>query len=92
LTATIVNSSSDKNLKKDISVIDNSLEKIKKLDGVNFTWKDSNEKSMGVIAQDLQRVFPELVSEDENGLSVNYNGLIAVLIEAIKDLEKLLHK
>lgn len=86
LTATTVNSSSDENLKKDIHTIENALDKIKQLRGVNFTWKDTDEKSAGVIAQELQKVFPELVSENENGLSINYNGLIGVLIEAIKQL------
>jgi hypothetical protein len=86
LTATAVNSSSDENLKKDIATIENALEKVNQLRGVEFTWKDNNEKSMGLIAQELQKVFPELVSEDQNGLSINYNGLIGVLIQAIKEL------
>ena len=87
LTSTIVNSSSDENLKKNITTIENALDKVKQLRGVDFTWKDTNEKGKGVIAQELQKVFPELVSEEDNGkLSVNYNGLIAVLIEAIKEI------
>lgn len=86
LTATTVNSSSDENLKKNIHTIENALDKINQLRGVNFTWKDTDEKSAGVIAQELQKVFPELVSENENGLSINYNGLIGVLIEAVKEL------
>jgi len=86
LTATIVNSTSDENLKKDIHTIENALDKVKQLRGVDFKWIKSEEKSMGVIAQEIQKVFPELVSENENGLSVNYNGLIGVLIEAIKEL------
>ena len=87
LTATSVNSSSDENLKKDITSVGSALDKVKKLRGVDYTWKDTNEKGKGVIAQELQEVFPELVSEEPSGyLSVNYNGLIAVLIEAIKEL------
>ena len=87
LTSTSVNSSSDENLKKDITSVGSALDKVKKLRGVDYTWKDTNEKGKGVIAQELQEVFPELVSEEPNGyLSVNYNGLIAVLIEAIKEL------
>ena len=88
LTATTVNSSSDENLKKDIHTVENALDKIKQLRGVDFTWKETNEKSIGVLAQELQKVFPELVSENESGLTVNYSGLIGVLIEAIKELEK----
>lgn len=86
LTATFVNSSSDENLKKDISTVENALDKVNQLRGVDFTWKESNEKSKGVIAQEIKEVFPELVSEENGTLSVNYNGLIAVLIEAIKEL------
>ena len=87
LTSTSINSSSDENLKKDITSVGSALDKVKKLRGVDYTWKDTNEKGKGVIAQELQEVFPELVSEEPNGyLSVNYNGLIAVLIEAIKEL------
>ena len=88
LSATIVNSLSDEKLKKDISTIDDALDKVKQLRGVDYTWKESEEKSKGVIAQELQEVFPELVSESESGLSVNYNGIIGVLIEAIKDQQK----
>jgi len=87
LTSTIINSSSDESLKKDITTIDSALDKVKQLRGVNFAWKETDQKGKGVIAQELQKVFPELVSEETNGkLSVNYTGLIAVLIEAIKDL------
>ena len=87
LTSTIVNSSSDENLKKDITSVESALDKVKRLRGVDYTWKETDQKGKGVIAQELQEVFPELVSEEPNGyLSVNYNGLIAVLIEAIKEL------
>ena len=87
LTSTVVNSSSDENLKKDISTIEGALDKVKQLRGVDFAWKQSDEKGKGVIAQELQEIFPELVSSDSTGnLSVNYTGLIAVLIEAIKEL------
>ena len=92
LSATIVNSLSDEKLKKDISTIDDALDKVKQLRGVDYTWKQSEEKSKGVIAQELQEVFPELVSESGSGLSVNYNGIIGVLIEAIKEQQKQIDK
>tara|TARA_A100001234_G_C12483004_1_gene324348 strand:- start:197 stop:631 length:435 start_codon:yes stop_codon:yes gene_type:complete len=88
LSATIVNSLSDEKLKKDISTIDGAIDKVKQLRGVDYTWKHSEEKSKGVIAQELREVFPELVVESEDGLSVNYSGIIGVLIEAIKDQQK----
>lgn len=86
LEATIVNSTSDENLKKDIHTIENALDKVKQLRGVDFNWKDNDQKSIGVVAQELQKVFPELVFDDGENLSVNYNGLIGVLIESIKEL------
>lgn len=85
ITCTDINSTSDKNLKEDIVNIENSLDKVSKLNGVKFKWKNSGELSIGVIAQDLEEVFPELVRETEEHKTVNYNGLIGVLIEAIKD-------
>ncbi|MFV0267704.1 MAG: tail fiber domain-containing protein [Draconibacterium sp.] len=113
---------SDKRLKTNIKELDNSLDLIKKVEGVSYNrllnenddiekgnsetekekkgkedydkskskYKDSfeNKKNIGFIAQDIQKIFPELVEEDESGyLSVNYIGLIPVLVEAIKELE-----
>jgi chromosome segregation ATPase len=84
-TSTSFNSSSDINLKKDIIKIENPLETIEQLRGVKFTWKSDDKKSIGVIAQEVEKVLPELVSQG-NVKSVDYNGVIAVLIEAIKEL------
>ncbi len=88
LSATFLNSLSDEKLKKDISTIDNAVDKVMQLRGVDYTWKQSEEKSKGVIAQELQKILPELVSESDDRLSVNYNGIIGVLIEAIKEQQK----
>ena len=55
---------------------------------MRFDWKDSGESSLGVIAQDLEKVLPELVSETDGVKSVNYNGIIGVLIQAIKELNQ----
>ncbi|NBX71563.1 tail fiber domain-containing protein, partial [bacterium] len=49
-------------------------------------WKETGKSSYGVIAQELQKVLPELVKQGEVK-SVNYNGIIGVLIEAIKELK-----
>jgi ribonuclease HI len=83
-----VNSTSDINLKKDIEVITDSVDLVKQLSGVKFTWKENDEKSAGVIAQDVEKVLPELVSGNEGEKSVNYSGLIGVLIEAVKEQQK----
>ena len=85
---------SDERLKDNIKPIENSLEAIKKLNGVTYDWKANGKSSVGVIAQNIQEVFPELVKEvqpigeDEKRLTVNYDGLVGVLIEAVKDLSK----
>jgi hypothetical protein len=79
------NSTSDENLKTNILTVENGLETIKSLRGVTFDWKINQKPSIGVIAQELERVLPELVS-DGDPKTVNYNGLIGVLIEAVKEL------
>ena len=85
ITATNFNSTSDETLKTNIKTVENSLETIKSLRGVSFDWKESGKTSYGVIAQELEAVLPNLVNEGQNK-SVNYNGLIGFLIEAIKEL------
>ena len=56
------------------------------LNGIEFDWKENKKPSIGVIAQEVEKVFPSLVKTAENK-SVNYNGLVGVLIEAIKELK-----
>ena len=86
ITAVNFNSTSDINLKKDIEVIQNATEILKEINGVKFSWKENDVKSIGVIAQDVEKVLPELVqTTDKETKTVNYDGLIGVLIEAIKD-------
>ena len=89
--AAAFNVSSDRTLKKNIEPIANSLEIINQLNGVRFDWiskRESPNRQVGVIAQDVQKVLPELVSNNkETGrLAVNYPGLVAPLIEAVKEL------
>jgi hypothetical protein len=83
---------SDMRLKKNIRPISNALDKILSLHGYNYNWIDINKDNAlqsGVLAQEVQQVLPELVKEDKNGvLSVNYSGIIPVLIEAIKEQQK----
>jgi dihydroorotase len=86
LTAAAFYYSSDLSLKKDIVPISNSLDKIEKLNGVYFNWKSNDEPSIGLIAQDVEKVFPQAVSTNsDTGLkSVDYGKLVAPLIEAVK--------
>lgn len=88
LAATNVNSTSDANLKENVETIVGSIDILKDINGVKFVWKDLGTPSVGVIAQDVEKVLPELVSQrSDNGTkSVNYNGLVGVLIEAVKEL------
>jgi hypothetical protein len=88
LTTTDINTTSDANLKDNIQPIENATQTINSIVGVSFNWKDTGNKSYGVIAQELQKVLPELVNGNENGLSVSYLPLIGILIEAVKEQEK----
>ena len=88
LTSTDYNSSSDKRLKKSIKTVDSALTKVEALRGVSFTWKDSNTKAIGMIAQEVQDVLPDVVTTDEDGyLGIKYTNVIGVLVEAIKELK-----
>jgi uncharacterized Zn ribbon protein len=78
---------SDIRVKKNINDIDNALDKVLKLKGVTFERLSDNKKSLGVIAQDVLSVIPEVVREEKDGyLSVAYGNIVGVLIEAIKEL------
>ena len=87
MTAVDFNSTSDINLKENIHTVGNALEITEQLRGVSFDWKETGRSSYGVIAQELEEVLPELVKQGDVK-SVNYNGIIGVLIEAIKELKK----
>ena len=87
LTATDINSASDIRLKTNIKPFENTLEKIVQINGVSFNWIENDAKSGGIIAQDVEKVFPELVNDGDHK-TVNYNGLIGVLVESIKELKQ----
>jgi len=86
-------SPSDISLKENIKPIKNPLGKIKKLKGVTFDWKKSEsildiKEDYGFIAQDVKKIVPELVRKNENELlSMRHQGVIPILVEAIKELE-----
>lgn len=87
VTATDINSASDIKLKKNIKAIENPISKIMGIEGVSFNWKYNNKPSLGVTADHLQNILPELVKEDDIK-SVNYNGLVGLLIECVKNQQK----
>jgi len=88
LTATDLNSSSDKRLKKNIKTVTSALDTVNALRGVTFDWREGKGKAIGLIAQEVQQVLPEIVSADDNGyLVIRYNNVVGVLVEAIKELK-----
>lgn len=78
---------SDARLKANIISLGSTLAKLLQIDGKTYTMKkDENKKQkIGVLAQDIEKVFPELVSESNGVKSVNYQGLVPVLINALKE-------
>ena len=86
-----VSAYSDLALKEDIYQIENALEKVKKLRGVHFTRKSDNTKEIGVVANEVEKVIPELVDEHQDkdlGVvkTMKYANTVGLLIEAVKDL------
>jgi len=94
--------SSDRRLKENITPITDALDKVCKINGVEFDWTDEHiekrggedgyfvrKHDVGVIAQEVQDVLPEVVRErEDNTLAVDYERMVALLIEAVKDLKK----
>jgi hypothetical protein len=81
---------SDIRIKKDVATVTDALELVGRMRGVTYTRKDTGEAGVGVIAQEMLEVMPQVVQQDggaEGTLSVAYGNLVGVLIEAIKELE-----
>ena len=86
LNASNFNSLSDANKKKDIVTITDPIEKVTALRGVSFRWKENDVSAMGLIAQEVEMVIPDVVSTSSCGeKSVSYDSIIGLLVEAIKD-------
>ena len=88
-------SSSDERLKENIFTISGSLDKVMAIGGYEFDWKtikgihENEGHDIGVIAQEIQKVLPEIVTMRDNGyLAVKYEKIVALLIEAIKEQQK----
>jgi hypothetical protein len=93
-----VTQSSDRRLKQNFQSLTNCLEKVYKLRGVSFSWVDNtkeligstldDKRHIGLIAQEVQEVFPEVVSEIHEGryLGVDYSSLVPLLVESINEL------
>lgn len=93
---------SDQRLKDDVQTIDNALNKVSNLRGVSYTWNNGNrkgQKDLGLIAQEVEQVLPELVREKEMPMidggtykTVDYEKIVGVLIEAVKELTDKVNK
>ena len=86
VTATEFLYSSDARLKENITPLANSLEKIKNLEGVSFDWRSNGKSEIGLIAQDVEKVVPELVvtNPSTDMKAVKYGNVVALLVEAVK--------
>ena len=88
LSATVMSSTSDERLKENIVTITDALEKVDQLRGVTFTWKNNGLNSMGLVAQETEVVLPDAVIIKDDGIkTINYDSIIGVLVEAIKELK-----
>ena len=101
ITATgTITSSSDITLKENIELISDPIEKVKELSGYTFNKKGEDLRLVGLIAQEVEKVLPEAVLENKEGLkSVAYGNLVALLVECVKKqderidhLEKIIEK
>lgn len=90
-----ITASSDISLKDNIEVIPNALDKVLQIRGVTYNRNDieDNPKHAGVIAQEVEKVLPEVVSEGKDGIkSVAYGNIVSLLIEAIKEQQEQIDK
>jgi hypothetical protein len=88
LSATNFTSLSDENYKTNICTLVNPMDTLNQLRGVSFNWKDTGAATYGVIAQEVEKVLPSIVNTNDKGQkTVDYQAMIAFLIETIKDLD-----
>ena len=93
VSATDLIATSDIRLKENIQNIDSALEKVLRMHGVYYTRKNEQGRKVGVIAQEVEEVLPEVVYSDEVGMkSVSYGSIVGLLIEAIKEQNEQIKK
>ncbi len=87
-----LNVNSDARLKANIISLGSTLSKLLQIDGKSYTMKkdESEKQKIGLLAQDIEKVFPELISESHGIKSVNYQGLVPVLINALKEQDAMM--
>ena len=83
---------SDAAIKTDITPISDALNIVSALNGVKYTRVDNNQRKIGLIAQEVQKVLPEVVVNADGNIGVSYQTLTALLIEAVKELSEKVKK
>ena len=86
LEANDVNTTSDITKKENVQEIGDALSKVNQIKGVTFDWIESGESSGGIIAQDVEKVLPTLVRQGDDHKTVIYNGIVGLLVQAVKEL------
>jgi len=88
VTAVSYNSTSSKRFKTNITPLTNALDILQKLEGVRFDWKETGSSDIGFIAEEVNKVLPEVVLKDDNNepLAIDYGKVTSILIEAVKEL------
>lgn len=85
------NTLSDRSLKRNLVTIHDAVEKVNRINGYYFHWENGTDtrRQVGVVAQEVEDVLPEIVSRDNNGLkSLDYGKLVPLLVEAIKEQQR----
>ena len=81
-----LNDTSDRALKKNIVPLEDSTEKVKKLNPVTFDWEDTGLGSIGFIAQEIEELYPDAVNGEEGKKSIKISGIVAALTKTVQSL------
>lgn len=88
ITAVDFNSTSDVTLKENVETLSNSIDIINQINPVSFVWKESGKPAYGVIAQEIEKILPDIVSENDGIKTVAYTQIIAFLVAAVQEQQK----
>ena len=84
-----IESTSDIRIKENLQIIENPIEKVKQLNGYTFNKNGEEDRSAGLVAQEVEKVLPEVVSENNDGIkSLAYGNIVALLVETVKEQQK----
>ena len=84
-----IESTSDISIKENLEIIENPIDKIKELNGYTFNKNGEEKRSAGLVAQEVEKVLPEVVSENSDGIkSLAYGNIVALLVETVKEQQK----